>query len=582
MLLPDLTPWASQDQGFVYDWTVQANLLRLTSAVANVGEGRLELRGGAVHGDQQDVVQRIYQSDGSYNDVLAGSFIYHAEHGHIHFENFAAYRLREVSPDGGVGDIVASGEKVSFCLLDVERYGSTGPSSPHFLTCGQVQGISVGWADVYDRGLPGQSIDITGVADGQYWLEVVVDPYNLIQEADETNNTTRIQINLQRPVGGGPIAADAFEANNSFANASILAPPEDHTYQGLSIHQSGDDDYFRITASSTGELAFSLQFQNANGDIDLEIYDAARTLVGRSQSVSNTERVAVNATAGEYYYVRAYGYDGAVNANYTLVVDQPSHHDDDDDDHPPLSSVPSPGDDFVIGTERADRVSLLAGNDTYQGLGGNDTIYGNDGNDRLDGGTGADRMIGGRGDDTYVVDNKRDTVSESKNQGLDTVLSSITYTLGSNVENLELTGTALINATGNSLANVLIGNSSANTLNGKTGNDILTGGDGADRFVFNSKLNATTNIDTITDFELGLDKIVLENAIFRKVGGAGALSIDAFFIGAAAGDASDRIIYDNLNGKLYYDSNGSGAGGLMQFALLDPGLTLQATDFLII
>lgn len=581
MLLPDLTPWASQAQGFIYDWTVQGEQLRLTSAVANIGQGRLELRGGPVHGDKQDVFQRIYQDDGTFNDVLAGSFVYHAEHGHIHFENFAAYRLRQVTPDGGVGDIVASGEKISFCLLDVERYASTGPSQPFFLTCGQNQGISVGWADVYDRGLPGQSIDITGLADGQYWLEVVVDPSNQIQESDETNNTTRIQINLQRPAGGsGPIAADAFEANNTFETASILAPPEDHTYAGLSIHQAGDDDYFRITASSTGELAFTLQFLNSGGDIDLEIYNSARTLVGRSDSVSNMERVAVNAAAGEYYYVHAYGYNGAVNSNYTLLVDQPEHHDDDGD-HDPVSHVPSAGDDDVVGTSRADTVSLLAGNDRYQGLGGNDTIFGNAGNDWLDGGTGADRMTGGTGDDTYIVDNIGDRVTELSNQGLDKVLSSINYTLGTNVENLELTGTAAIKGTGNTAANVIIGNSGANTLNGMTGRDTMTGGGGADRFIFNTALG-TANIDTITDFQLGLDKIVLENAIFRNVGLAGTLKDAAFYMGTAAHDANDRIIYDDLSGKLYYDSNGTAAGGMTQFALLNTGLALKATDFLII
>ena len=100
-------------------------------------------------------------------------------------------------PDGGVGDIVAAGDKVSFCLLDVERYNTSGPGSPHYLNCGQIQGISVGWADVYDRGLEGQSIEITNVPNGNYWLEVVVDPDNHIIESNENNNVTRIQIALQ-------------------------------------------------------------------------------------------------------------------------------------------------------------------------------------------------------------------------------------------------------------------------------------------------------------------------------------------------------------------------------------------------
>ncbi len=174
--------------------------------MANIGTGRMELRGGATHGSTQDVMQRIYEPNGTFTDVLAGTFTYHPEHGHIHFDGFAEFRLRSVLPDGGVGPIVAAGDKVSFCLLDVQRYDNSGPSSPNFLTCGQVQGISVGWADVYDRGLPGQSIDISAVANGTYWLEVVVDPDNHLLESNEDNNTTRIQINLQRTGGGGTIA----------------------------------------------------------------------------------------------------------------------------------------------------------------------------------------------------------------------------------------------------------------------------------------------------------------------------------------------------------------------------------------
>ncbi len=181
-LLPDLTPWASQSHGFVYDWVIQGNDLRLTSAIANIGSGQLEIRGGAIQGGTQDVYQRIHNSDGSSTDVLAGTFIHHPEHDHLHFEEFAEFRLRAVTGGGGVGEIVAAGSKVSFCLLDVERYGAQGPATPQFLSCGPVQGISAGWADVYHRGLPGQSIDITGVPDGEYWLEVVADPTNRIIE----------------------------------------------------------------------------------------------------------------------------------------------------------------------------------------------------------------------------------------------------------------------------------------------------------------------------------------------------------------------------------------------------------------
>ena len=72
----------------------------------------------------------------------------------------------------------------------------------------------------------------------------------------------------------------------------------------------------------------------------------------------------------------------------------------------------------------------------------------------LDGGTGTDTMSGGAGNDTYVVDAPATSVTELAGEGTDTVQSSVTYTLGANVENLTLTGTAAINGTGNTLDNV--------------------------------------------------------------------------------------------------------------------------------
>ena len=313
----------------------------------------MELRGGAIVGNSQEVIQRIYGAGGSVEDNLAGTFTYHPQHGHIHFDGFAEYRLREVLPNGDVGAILSTGEKISFCLLDVERYNTSGPASPFYLTCGQVQGISPGWADVYDRGLDGQSIDITNIPNGNYFIEVVVDPDNHLIEANESNNVERIQIALQR---GGSTTADAFEPNDSFAAASILAPPEDHTYPDLSIHAAGNNDYYRVTASATGTLTVRLAFQHSQGDIDLEVFNASQTRLGISESVLNAEQLSVSATAGQFFYVRVFGYNGAINPNYTLTIDQPAG-----------GGTPS-GDIFENNDTFATARSLPASDQTYSSL----------------------------------------------------------------------------------------------------------------------------------------------------------------------------------------------------------------------
>ncbi len=144
-------------------------------------------------------------------------------------------------------------------------------------------------------------------------------------------------------------------------------------------------------------------------------------------------------------------------------------------------------DDTIPGTPDAvsDTLVLAIEDDpnfaVIRGTAANETLNGTAGDDYIDGKGGEDSLRGGAGNDTYIVDSAKDKVVESKNQGTDTVLSSVTHTLSSYVENLTLTGDGNINGTGNSAANVIIGNAGDNVLKGGSGDDTIFGGAGNDR-----------------------------------------------------------------------------------------------------
>jgi serralysin len=254
-----------------------------------------------------------------------------------------------------------------------------------------------------------------------------------------------------------------------------------------------------------------------------------------------------------------------------------------------LNAYGAQGNETITGNIAANTIEGGLGNDVIYGGGGNDALSGGGGSDSLIGGYGLDRMVGGADGDRYYIDSLVDIVDESEagSDGIDTVISAISYylyataTVKGAVENLTLYGSAAATAYGNNLNNVIIGNTGANLINGLLGNDTLTGGAGADRFYFNTTLNSTTNLDSITDFVFGTDKILLENAIFTKLTATGALSAANFVLNAAA-DANDYIIYNTTTGVLSYDSNGNAAGGAIAFADLagNPGLT--ATAFVVL
>ncbi|HMO47622.1 MAG TPA: calcium-binding protein [Rubrivivax sp.] len=263
------------------------------------------------------------------------------------------------------------------------------------------------------------------------------------------------------------------------------------------------------------------------------------------------------------------------------------------------------------GNSLANSITGNSANNLLSGGSGNDTLSGGAGNDTLNGGSGADTMLGGAGNDTYVVDNRGDKVYETTTVGgtvnaggTDTVRSSVSYTLGSFVEKLVLTGSGAINGAGNTLANTITGNSANNllaggsgndtlsggagndTLVGGNGNDSLSGGTGLDVFRFNTALSATSNVDRIVDFIVADDTIQLDNAVFSSLTTTGSLGPGQLRAGAGvtrAADANDFVLYNASTGALYYDADGSGAASApLQFATLGTGLALTAADFYVI
>jgi serralysin len=266
----------------------------------------------------------------------------------------------------------------------------------------------------------------------------------------------------------------------------------------------------------------------------------------------------------------------------------------------------------IIGTNLANNLNGLGGNDSLFGLGGNDFLFGGTGNDLLNGGLGVDNMNGGTGNDIYVVDNGVDVVTEFAGSGIDTIISSVFTTslnFGGrlNVENLTLTGGAVVGI-GNALNNQIVGDNLNNNLIGLNGNDRLFGGIGADTLqggansdflnggagvdqiltgtgfdtiLFNAPLGIA-NFDRVIDFAPAFDTMQLENAVFTGLVQGALLPAGDFVIGAAATDATDRIIYNSVNGNLFFDQDGTGAIGQVLFADLASGLALTNNDFFVV
>jgi Ca2+-binding RTX toxin-like protein len=193
----------------------------------------------------------------------------------------------------------------------------------------------------------------------------------------------------------------------------------------------------------------------------------------------------------------------------------------------------------VTGTDAKESLSVNAQHDTYVDAGaGNDLIYG--------GGIGHNTLAGGAGDDNYYVKTLTERVVEGAGAGVDTVTSTVDFTLSDNVENLRLSGEAVVGG-GNALANQITGNAANNDIHGFDGNDQLIGGAGDDKLAGgngNDNINGNAGNDTLTG-DAGDDKLIADEGNDYILGGAGADTIEGGLgsdtLGGGAG--ADQFIF---------------------------------------
>ena len=338
----------------------------------------------------------------------------------------------------------------------------------------------------------GQGVDtlIGGLGDDTYVVDNIADV--ITEYNNQGNDTVQSSINWTLGdylenltlTGGANINATGNSLGNTLTGNSgnnVLdgGAGADTMYGG-----DGDDTY-------VVDVAGDLVFENQNAGTDtvqssitytLGLYLENLTLTGSANidATGNTQANIITGNDGNNRIDGGLGNDSMAGGKGDDIYIVDSSSDVVTEQNNEGNDTVQASASFVLGDYIENLQLTGGGNINATGNGSANTLTGNTGNNILDGGLGADTMTGGDGNDTYVVDDIGDRVVESPNQGTDVVQAYISYTLGANVENLQLKGTTGLSGTGNELANQLTGNSGANQLYGMAGNDVLDGGAGAD------------------------------------------------------------------------------------------------------
>ncbi|HMN44942.1 MAG TPA: calcium-binding protein, partial [Povalibacter sp.] len=407
-----------------------------------------------------------------------------------------------------------------------------------------------------------------GMGDDLYVVDNVGDV--IVESADEGNDTVQssityvLGINLENltltgtsALNGTGNAADNVLVGNSGANTLDGGTGADSMSGGagsdiylvdhvddIVIENAGTD---LVQSSVTYTLSSNVENLTLTGTADIDA-------TGSEQNNVLTGNVGANRLTGgagnDTYYVDNVGdivielADEGIDTVQSSITFMLGAH---------VENLTLTGSSAIHGTGN-DLDNVLTGNS------GVNILIGGAGDDVLNGGAGADQLIGGAGNDTYVVDNTGDVVSELVDEGIDVVQSSVSYVLGANLENLTLTGSSGISATGNSLDNVLVGNSGANTLNGGGGADTMSGGTGNDTYVVD-------NIDDVVIENVGAGTDLVQSSVTYVLGSnvenltlTGAANINGTgneLANVLTGNAGANVLSGGLGNDTYVISDAS-------------------------
>lgn len=205
-LIPDLQTVVPQHLQVVR--AHQRDLLRFSNGVANTGAGSLQFKPEFPIGDipgSQNAIQQLLDVNGAIvYEATVSQFEYHPEHHHWHIEAVALFEIRKGSPTGAI--VGGNSLKTTFCLIDWVKLDDNSNSRErvYFDCFGDLQGISPGWVDQYNQAIEGQELDLTGVAEGSYYLVSTANPEHTFIETNPDNNTAWTSFDLRRDKQGHP------------------------------------------------------------------------------------------------------------------------------------------------------------------------------------------------------------------------------------------------------------------------------------------------------------------------------------------------------------------------------------------